>query len=59
MNQCFAPIQQIQEYIGKELNGFQVSYLLFVGYSENFLYHICLNVLLILSCFLLFYPIFV
>ncbi|XP_073239690.1 protein FAM136A-like [Porites lutea] len=23
MNQCFAPIQQIQEYIGKELNGFQ------------------------------------
>lgn len=24
MNQCFIPIQQIQEYIGKELTGFQV-----------------------------------
>ena len=24
MNQCFVPIQQIQEYLGKELTGFQV-----------------------------------
>lgn len=24
MNQCFIPLQQIQEYIGKELTGFQV-----------------------------------
>lgn len=23
MNQCFVPLQQIQEYLGKELNGFQ------------------------------------
>ena len=24
MNKCFVPIQQIQEYLGKELTGFQV-----------------------------------
>ena len=28
MNRCFVPIQQIQEYLGKELTGFQVSRLL-------------------------------
>ena len=36
MNRCFVPIQQIQEYLGKELTGFQVSRLL-VWFGGDFL----------------------
>ena len=36
MNRCFVPIQQIQEYLGKELSGFQVNRLL-VWFGGDFL----------------------
>ena len=35
MNKCFVPIQQIQEYLGKELTGFQVD-ILFTSTGKRF-----------------------